>query len=78
MYEKVKIEDVAVKSVALFDALSDGVGVEDSDELMALISSVVGAASAFQADKDAAVLHYVSKIVEEIGDRRVGGVDPVT
>lgn len=77
MYDKVKIEDAAVKSVDMFDALSDGVGVEDSAQLMSLISSLVAAADAFQADKDAAVLHYVSKVIEVIGDRRVD-VPPVS
>lgn len=71
MYDKTKIEDAAVSLYNLVQALRDGVDASDSVQAINFLTKVTSAASSFQADKDAAVLHLISKVMEVIGDDRV-------
>ena len=70
-YNKNQVLDLAVAFKKWIEAVKDGIGVEDTGAAIALFTALAGAADEFKDDTDAAVLHFVSKVLELFGDERV-------
>lgn len=71
-YEKQKVQAFGKAIIALFDALKDGLQLDqDSDEIVSMIQAASAAAPSIQAEADAAALHTASVLLDAIGDRRV-------
>lgn len=71
-YDKRNPVAVGKALVELIEATTeDGVGMEDMDELMALISSLKAARPEMSNDTDAATLHILSGASDAFGDKRV-------
>ena len=70
-YDKTKCKAVGVALVELIDAVTDGVGMDDMDEMMALAMALKGAQAEMSSDTDAATLHILSAAADAFGDKRV-------
>lgn len=78
MYDKNKCKAVGVALVELVEAVTtDGVGMDDMDELMVLVAALKSAQAEMATDTDAAVLHILSGASDAFGDKRVNPALPV-
>jgi len=73
-YNKDQVSELAVAFKGAIEAVKDGVGVEDTGAAIALFTALAGAADEFKADTDAAVLHFVAKVLDLFGDERVDAI----
>ena len=70
-YDKSKPVAVGKALVDLVDACSDGVGIDDMDEFVALMAALKAAQAEMSGDTDAATLHMISGATDAFGDKRV-------
>jgi hypothetical protein len=74
-YEKTQVQAVGDALLALVAAIRvDGVGIDDLDEAVMLLTALGGASDEFKADADAALLHLAGYILDRVGDTRVNAV----
>lgn len=69
--DRAAISALAQALLDTFDAVSDGVGVEDAPQGVALISAIASAVDDIQADTDAALLFLASDLAGLVAERKV-------
>lgn len=68
-YDKTQVTALADSLFAAGVAFSDGIQLgDDSDEILAIIPAVVGAADEFQGDVAATIMYLGSRLLELGGD----------
>lgn len=75
-YDKTKTKAVGDALYDLIEAVTDGVGLDDMDEMMALAMRLKDAQNELATDTDASVLHVASALTDRLGDARVNPDTP--
>lgn len=71
-YDETQVRAFASALLKAVDAIkTDGLGADDADEAMGVLSTLAAAADEAK-DTDAFALHLISQLSDEVGDRMVG------
>jgi hypothetical protein len=70
-YEKAELAALADKVLQMFDAVRDGVSLDDLDEAVGLLTAFGAASDEIKQDTDAALLHVAAALLDRVGDRRL-------
>jgi len=70
-FDRGQVEALAGALLETFDAVADGVGVDDIDEAVGLLTAFGSAQDEIREDTDAALLLLASALLARIGERRL-------
>jgi len=70
MYESAHPKAAGAALVDLIHALKDGVGIDDTDEAMALLTSITQCSDEIQTDSDAAIFDIISGAADRMARLR--------
>jgi len=75
-YNKDQVIALADAVYALLESFRDGVGMDDIDEAVGVLTAAASAADEIKTDFDAAGLHMLGRLGDKFGDARVNPVAP--
>ena len=70
-YKKADVIELGDAAYSFFKAVRDGIGVDDSDELVALVTAAGKCGEEFK-DRDAFFPHLIGRLADRAGDDGVG------